>query len=54
MFGLLLVQVRAFVRAGDGKSKQELNQSPLQFIEMDSQPGVMSIIKQLHVHGVMS
>ena len=32
-------QVRAFVRNVEGTGKQELNQSPLPFIESASQPG---------------
>lgn len=34
------MQVRAFVKAVDGSGKQELNQSPLPFIESPMQPGM--------------
>lgn len=34
------LQVRAFVKAVDGSGKQELNQSPLPFIESPMEPGM--------------
>lgn len=36
---LLAMQVRAFVKNKDGLAKQELNQSPLPFVESAAQPG---------------
>ena len=38
---LWVLQVRAFVRNVEGTGKQELNQSPLPFIESASQPGAL-------------
>jgi hypothetical protein len=34
------LQVRAFVKNIEGNGKQELNQSPLPFVETAAQPGV--------------
>ena len=35
-----VLQIRAFVRNLEGTAKQELNQSPLPFIESKSEPGI--------------
>ena len=39
---LQLHQVRAFVKNKEGMAKQELNQSPLPFVESAAQPGKFS------------
>ena len=40
-----VLQVRAFVRNVEGTGKQELNQSPLPFIESASQPGALGPLR---------
>ena len=39
-------QVRAFVKNAQGNGKQELNQSPLSFIESARQPGLEDSLKR--------
>ena len=36
---MLSLQIRAFVKNKEGLAQQELNQSPLPFVESASQPG---------------
>jgi hypothetical protein len=36
-------QVRAFVKNAEGTGKQELNQSPLPFVESAAQPGAVPL-----------
>ena len=40
--GVLCLQIRAFVKNKEGLAQQELNQSPLPFVESASQPGTAS------------
>lgn len=40
-------QVRAFVKNKEGLAKQELNQSPLPFVESAAQPGAWSLTVSL-------
>jgi hypothetical protein len=42
----MCAQVRAFVRNKEGTGKQELNQSPLPFIESAAQPGLEEALKR--------
>ena len=43
---MLLLQIRAFVSNPHSTSKQELNQSPLAFIETASEPGLEEALKR--------
>ncbi len=38
----MTMQIRAFVKNKEGMAQQELNQSPLPFVESASQPGTAS------------